>query len=93
MISNGIYMRLLSFFSGMFQTLTLMRLDFANFGIQWVRSNIMAQGVEYEKKKFDEALALQGGGVGMLNLCILIFGDTQNDLDLITHYSHLQTAW
>lgn len=38
-----------------------MRIDLANFNIQMVRSNLLAQSVEYEKTKFADALALQGG--------------------------------
>lgn len=48
-------------FRGVLETLTLMRLDLANFEIQMVRSRLMAQSVTYEKTKFAEALSLQGG--------------------------------
>ena len=38
-----------------------MRIDMANFAIQQVRPHIIAQSVEYEKKKFAEYLSTTNG--------------------------------
>lgn len=38
-----------------------MRMDLANFEIEMVRSELTAQSVQYEKEKFAQAVALQGG--------------------------------
>ncbi|KAE8746172.1 hypothetical protein FOCC_FOCC007044 [Frankliniella occidentalis] len=54
-------------FKGVFETLTLMRLDLANYNIQLVRSNLMAQSVDYEKEKFEKLLSLQGGLGSLIN--------------------------
>ncbi|KAG8237361.1 hypothetical protein J437_LFUL017595 [Ladona fulva] len=46
-------------FKGILETLDLMKLDMANFAIQQIRPQIMAQSVDYEKKKFAEFLEAQ----------------------------------
>ncbi|KAK3925493.1 T-complex protein 11-like protein 1 [Frankliniella fusca] len=48
-------------FKGVFETLTLMRLDLANFNIKLVQTNFMAQTIDYEKEQFEKLLSLQGG--------------------------------
>lgn len=47
-----------------------MRIDLANFEIEMFRSELTAQSVEYEKEKFAQALALQGG----ISKCYLCCG-------------------
>lgn len=43
-------------FKGILETMTLMKLDMANFLIDSARNDIMANSVEYEKQKFQEYL-------------------------------------
>ncbi|XP_043201650.1 T-complex protein 11-like protein 1 [Amphibalanus amphitrite] len=50
-------------FRGIMETLELMRIDMANFAIQQVRPHIIAQSVEYEKKKFAEYLSTTNDGL------------------------------
>ncbi|XP_037087619.1 LOW QUALITY PROTEIN: T-complex protein 11-like protein 1 [Pollicipes pollicipes] len=50
-------------FRGIMETLELMRIDMANFAIQQVRPHIIAQSVEYEKKKFAEYLKTTNDGL------------------------------
>lgn len=50
-------------FSGIMETLELMRIDMANFAIQQVRPHIIAQSVEYEKTKFAEYLKTTSDGL------------------------------
>lgn len=50
-------------FRGVMETLDLMRLDMANYTIQQIRPHIIAQSVEYERKKFSEFLKTQNDGL------------------------------
>ncbi|XP_071452432.1 T-complex protein 11-like protein 1 isoform X2 [Hetaerina americana] len=50
-------------FKGILETLDLMKLDMANFAIEQIRPHIMAQSVDYEKKKFAEFLKSQEDGL------------------------------
>lgn len=43
-------------FKGILETMTLMKLDMANFLLDFSRNEIMANSVEYEKQKFSEYL-------------------------------------
>uniref|UniRef100_A0A1B0BLH9 T-complex protein 11-like protein 1 n=1 Tax=Glossina palpalis gambiensis TaxID=67801 RepID=A0A1B0BLH9_9MUSC len=43
-------------FKGILETMTLMKLDMANFLLDFSRNDIMANSVEYEKQKFNEYL-------------------------------------
>lgn len=43
-------------FKGILETMTLMKLDMANFVLNFSRKDIMANSVEYEKQKFNEYL-------------------------------------
>ncbi|KAM7346422.1 T-complex protein 11-like protein 1 isoform 2-T2 [Cochliomyia hominivorax] len=43
-------------FKGILETMTLMKLDMANFLLDFARNDIMANSVEYEKQKFQEYL-------------------------------------
>lgn len=48
-------------FKGVMETLKLMSIDFTNFEIEMLRSKLMNHCVDYEKNKFAEVVALQGG--------------------------------
>lgn len=48
-----------SVFRGILETLTLMKLDMANFTIQQFRPHIQQHSVEYERQKFKEFLDMQ----------------------------------
>ncbi|XP_069682529.1 T-complex protein 11-like protein 1 isoform X2 [Periplaneta americana] len=50
-------------FRGILETLDLMKLDMANFTIDYFRPNIIAKSVEYEKQKFAEFLKIQTDGL------------------------------
>lgn len=50
-------------FKGILETLDLMKLDMANFAIDVFRPNIIANSVEYEKKKFAEFLNIHVDGL------------------------------
>lgn len=54
---------IVSVFRGVIETLDFMRLDMANFTIQQIRPHIIAQSVEYERKKFAEFLKTQNDGL------------------------------
>lgn len=43
-------------FKGILETMTVMKLDMANFLLDFSRKDIMANSVEYEKQKFNEYL-------------------------------------
>ncbi|KAJ9601070.1 hypothetical protein L9F63_000805 [Diploptera punctata] len=53
----------ISMFKGILETLDLMKLDMANFAIDIFRPDIIANSVEYEKKKFAEFLNVQTDGL------------------------------
>ncbi|CAL4063376.1 unnamed protein product, partial [Meganyctiphanes norvegica] len=69
----------LKVFRGVMETLDLMRLDMANFTIQQIRPHIIAQSVDYEKKKFDEFLKTQNDGLELTREWLLKH-ITQEDL-------------
>ncbi|KAB7498564.1 T-complex protein 11-like protein 1 [Armadillidium nasatum] len=54
---------IVTIFRGVMETLDFMRLDMANFTIQQIRPHIIAQSVEYERKKFTEFLKTQNDGL------------------------------
>lgn len=52
-------------FRGILETIDLMKLDMANFTINVMRPQIVANSVEYEKMKFAEYLKLDPGKVAV----------------------------
>lgn len=58
-------------FSGVAETLDLMKLDMANYTIQMIRPTIVKQIVEYEKGKFKEFLKTQKDGLELSRSWIL----------------------
>ncbi|KAL7644995.1 UNVERIFIED_CONTAM: hypothetical protein RMT77_004819 [Armadillidium vulgare] len=54
---------IVTIFRNVIETLDFMRLDMANYTIQQIRPHIIAQSVEYERKKFTEFLKTQNDGL------------------------------
>lgn len=48
-------------FKGILETIDFMKLDMANFTINVMRPQIVANSIQYEKKKFADYLKLDGG--------------------------------
>lgn len=73
-------------FRGILETLELMKLDMANFTLQLAKPDIVANSVEWERKKFADFLAIQPDGLEHTRKWLLKYVDKTEPISSSADY-------